>query len=182
MVHPLAAVGVEASDDETGRAFGAGGMSVGIRAHDGLCRFGAKVFSSFGNLAQRAANADGFIDGGSGASAKTAQYQAARAESVLHLTPAGSAGALGHSDFFSRFAVGTNMGAIEPGRVEELAGLDVESDGDGIFAANGVGRRLAAVATAEVGHHALVRDADASVVESAVTLGILSHGERRKGD
>ena len=186
MVHPFAGIGVEAGDDETGRTFRAHGISGCIGTHDGLRPFGANVFSSFGNLAEGAAHTDGLIDVVSGASAKAAQYHAARTEGVLHGTPAGTAGALRHSDFFSQFAVGANVDAIEPRRIEVLAGLHVESDGDGISLAYGIGRRPAARAAAEVHRHALVRDTDAPVVDVAITvtilIGVLSRGERGERD
>jgi hypothetical protein len=161
-------------------------MSTSIRTQDGFRPFRSNVFSSPGNLAERAANADGLIDGASGASAKAAQHHAARADGVVHGTPPGTARALRHPDFISQIAIPANVDAIEPRRVEELAGLHMESDGDRILLANSIGRRPAAVATAEVEGHALARYPNRTPVPVSIAItilvGVLRRGKRGERD
>jgi len=172
VVHISAAVGAEAGDDGTERAFSARGMSACVRTQDRLGQFRSNAFSSLGNLVERAANADGLIDGGSCASAKAAQYHAERTDGVVYGAPAGTARALGHFDFISEVTIAVNVDAVEPRRIEVLTCLHVESDGDGIFLAPGIARRCAAVAAAEIHGHALARYADEPAVKGAITVTI----------
>jgi hypothetical protein len=184
VVHIFAAVGAESGDDGTARAFSARRTSGCIGTPDGLREFRAHASCSRSDFAERAANADRLIDGGAGASAQTAQYHAARAADVLHRTPARTACALRHPDFVSQIAIAADAGAIEPRRIEELAGLHVESNGNGIFVACGLGSGPAASAASEVDGDALACYADEASV-SGITVAILiglRRGERGERD
>lgn len=187
VVYVFAAIRAEAGDHGTARAFSARPPSAWIWPPEGLREFRSHAFSSPCDLAERAANAHRLIDRGPGASAQAAQCHAPRAGCVLYWSPAGTARALRHSDFISQVAIAANPGAIEPCRVEELAGLHVESDGHGIFVAYGIGSGPAALAAAEVDGRALVRYVHSAmiVIAAMITVAILivlSRGERSERD
>lgn len=184
MIHIFAAIGVEAGDDGTERAFSEGRMSTGIGTDDRLRRFGGDALSSLDNSVERAAHAPGLIDGGSSASAKTTQYHAAGALGVLNGTTAAAARPLRHSDLIAEFTIAANVDAIEPSRVKELAHLHVESHGDRFFVAYGIGRRAAATTAAEVDGHALARDVDGSAIMIAVAIliGVLRCSQGGESD
>jgi|SRR5271165_464992 len=172
MVHPFAAVGAEAGDYGAERAFGGGGMSASFGADDRLGAFCGRMLAAFGDFTQWAADAEGLVYGGSGASAEATQSESFGTEGVMHGASAGTAGAASRVEFIAGVAVGANVYAIEPRGVEELSRLHVESDSDGIFLALCVGRRTSAVAAAEVESHPLMGNVDESAVEGAVTIVI----------
>jgi hypothetical protein len=148
-------------------------MSPCIRAQYRLRHLRSNAFSSLSDSVKRAAHASGLVNRRSGASAQAAQYHPRGTERIVHGPSAGAAGSLRHSDFIAEIAIAVNAHAIEPRLIEVLAGLHVESHGDGIFLAYGIRRRPPAVAAAEVLHRALVRqDEGAAAVAIAISVAI----------
>lgn len=56
------------------------------------------------------------------------------------------------------------MDAIQPGLIEELAGLHVESHSDRVFITNRIGRRPATVSAPEIDGNLLARHMNAAAV------------------
>jgi hypothetical protein len=93
-----------------------------------------------------------------------------------------TAGSLRHPQIIAGPAIRPQVGAIEPGLIEILAGLHVKSDGDESLLTNRVGRRPSSRTAAEVLRRALARNMNPIAVAVTVVVAILRGRERGKCD
>ena len=142
------------------------------RAHDRLRQLQLGIVRTLGKLTERAALANGLIDGRAGTSAHAAQRETNRTKRIEHGTTTRTTGAARHSQLVAQPAIGANGRAIEPGLLKVLATLHVESDSDGVWFTLRVGRRTAAVASTEICGEAIARDGEPAIMAIVVAVVI----------